>query len=246
MSKLFLILVVVGLAVAGWLHREEITDWLSAKSTEVTRLSESIKPPGTPHPAAEAVAEAKKIYPALARAGTAFNLRFVALYNEAKASKPNLLAQPGWPMQLAERTARELGVATMPHSTTAAISGWTDDYAAAVEAARNEHKKLILDFTGSDWCEYCMALDREVLNTTKFLSWARDRVVLVRVDFPQNFPQSTRLKEQNSNLKKKYPFTSYPTILVVDPAGNVLGKSGYNPNGGPDRFIAVMESMIRG
>jgi len=71
-------------------------------------------PPMTPNPAAESVVLAKKAYPALAKEGSAFNKKFVALYNSLKDSDPNFLAQPDWPVLLAQRTATELGGGAMP------------------------------------------------------------------------------------------------------------------------------------
>src|SRR5580700_8864165 len=92
--------------------------------------------------------------------------------------------------------------------------GWTEDYEKAVEKAKTENKNLLLDFTGSDWCGYCMALQKEVFSTPKFKTWAHENVVLVEVDFPHH-QQSQKLKQQNSDLKGKYPTRGFPTIVIV-------------------------------
>jgi protein disulfide-isomerase len=116
--------------------------------------------------------------------------------------------------------------------------GWTEDYAKAVEKAKTEKKNILLDFTGSDWCGYCIALDKEVFATAKFKTWAKDNVILVKVDFPRTKPQSAKLKQQNSELKSKYPFGGYPTVVIVDSEGKeVAKKSGYSPGSGPVAYI---------
>lgn len=119
--------------------------------------------------------------------------------------------------------------------------GWTEDYAKAVEKAKAEKKNLLLDFTGSDWCGYCIALDKEVFSTPKFKSWAKQNVILVKVDFPHNTPQSAKIKAQNSELKKKYPFGGYPTIIITDADGKELKrKTGYSPGSGPAAYIEAL------
>ena len=124
-------------------------------------------------------------------------------------------------------------------------SGWTDDYAKAVEKAKAEKKNLLLDFTGSDWCGYCMALDKEVFDTAKFKTWAKANVVLVQVDFPQGKRQSSKVKEQNAGLKSKYQTDGYPTIMIVDPEGKVLArKSGYSPKSGTDAYLEALNGQL--
>ena len=124
--------------------------------------------------------------------------------------------------------------------------GWTEDYAKALEKAKAEKKNLLLDFTGSDWCGYCIALDKEVFSTPKFKSWAKDKVVLVKVDFPHNARQTAKIKEQNEGLKKKYPFGGYPTVIVVDPEGKQLAKkTGYKPGSGPADYIAALDTFSK-
>lgn len=121
--------------------------------------------------------------------------------------------------------------------------GWTEDYAKAVEKAKTENKKLLLDFTGSDWCGYCMALQKEVFSTAKFKEWAKQNVVLVDVDFPHSKPQTQKIKGQNADLKGKYPFNGYPTIVILDTDGKELTrKTGYSPGSGPEAYISALEA----
>lgn len=116
MNKWILLLLVGGLAAAGWLNRERISEFLRPKTIEETELP-AVTPPSTPNPAIESTALAKRTYPALAMQGSAFNTRFVALFNELKVSNPDFLAQPNWPLELAERTAKELGGGVVPLGT---------------------------------------------------------------------------------------------------------------------------------
>jgi thioredoxin-related protein len=121
-------------------------------------------------------------------------------------------------------------------------TGWTDDFDKAVEKAKAEKKNLLLDFTGSDWCGFCIKLDKEVFDTPKFKEWAKKNVVLVQVDFPhKKLPEKT--VKQNAALKSKYPAGGYPTIVVITPEGNELVKKvGYSPGSGPDAYIAALKA----
>ncbi len=125
-------------------------------------------------------------------------------------------------------------------------AGWTEDYAKALEKAKAEKKNLLLDFTGSDWCGYCKALDQEVFSTPQFKSWAKDNVVLVKVDFPKHTPQNAKVKQQNSELKSKFPFSGYPTVLVVDPEGKQLSRAGgYKVGSGPAAYLERLKGSSK-
>ncbi|MDR3401390.1 MAG: thioredoxin family protein [Chthoniobacter sp.] len=128
----------------------------------------------------------------------------------------------------------------------AAPPGWTDDYAKAVEQAKTENKKLLLDFTGSDWCGFCKLLDKEVFGTAKFKDWAKQNVVLVEVDFPRKKQLTHKLQAQNADLKSKYPFNGYPTIVILDGDGKELGrKTGYQPGSGVDAYLAELDGVLK-
>ena len=106
-------------------------------------------------------------------------------------------------------------------------------------------KNLLLDFTGSDWCGYCMALDKEVFSTAKFKAWAKENVILVQVDFPQGKRQTQKEKRQNEELKKKFGASGYPTVIVASPDGQELArKVGYSPKSGPDAYLESLNGRL--
>jgi protein disulfide-isomerase len=121
-----------------------------------------------------------------------------------------------------------------------APKGWTEDYAKALEQAKTEHKKVLLDFTGSDWCGWCKKIDAEVFDTAKFKDYADKHLVLVKVDFPQSKPQSAEIKAQNEKLKNEHKVNGFPTLLIVDSHGKkTWSQSGYKP-GGVDAFLKAL------
>jgi protein disulfide-isomerase len=124
--------------------------------------------------------------------------------------------------------------------------GWTENYEKAVEKAKTENKNLLLDFTGSDWCGYCIALNKEVFSTPRFKEWAKQNVVLVEVDFPNNKPQTQKIKAQNADLQSKYSPNGYPTIVILDTMGKELGrKVGYDLGSGPEAYISALEGVMK-
>lgn len=123
MKNFFRLLIVAGLITAGWLNRDKLRD-LRAKAGTLDDSEVVTKPPSTPapaevanptpHPATAAKAAAAKAYPALKIPDSAFNKRFISLYEEAQFREPLLLSDPNWPIKIAERTAIALGGGPMP------------------------------------------------------------------------------------------------------------------------------------
>jgi thioredoxin-related protein len=117
---------------------------------------------------------------------------------------------------------------------------WSSDLTAAKAQAVKENKKLLLDFTGSDWCVYCAKLDAEVFTTSEFASFAKD-YVLVRLDYPRQKEQPQAEKEQNAALRKKYRIEGYPTVIVVEDTGRELRRAeGYDPGSGATAYLAQL------
>ena len=128
---------------------------------------------------------------------------------------------------------------------SARAADWTEDYPAALARAKQEHKLLLLDFTGSDWCIWCKRLGAEILDTPKFKDFADQKLVLVTVDFPNAKEQSDALKAQNKGLSGKYAVEGYPTLVVLDPDEKVVFKQEGYREGGPDALIALFPKAAK-
>jgi thioredoxin-related protein len=122
-------------------------------------------------------------------------------------------------------------------------SGWLTDYKQAQQQAKANHKILLLDFTGSDWCGWCKKFDREVLLKPEFKDFARDNLVVVELDFPRAKQQAPELRKQNRELAQQYEIVGFPTILVLSEDGQTLWRyDGYFPDG-PAAFIAQLQKL---
>src|SRR6476661_2731321 len=89
---------------------------------------------------------------------------------------------------------------------------WHTDMNKAINVSNKEKKPLMLFFTGSDWCGWCMRLQKEVLKTPEFEKWAKDNVVLVELDFPRRTPQQPEIQKQNMELQQTFQVQGYPTV----------------------------------
>jgi protein disulfide-isomerase len=121
---------------------------------------------------------------------------------------------------------------------------WFTDAQAAQEKAGRENKFVLLDFTGSDWCGWCMKLRSEVFDQAQFASYAQEHLVMVEVDFPRHKPLDADQREANRRLAQKYHITGYPTIIVLIQDGQQVGRTGY-VSGGPPAFIAGLQPLLK-
>ena len=124
----------------------------------------------------------------------------------------------------------------------AAASEWLTDLPKAQARAKEEKRMVLLDFTGSDWCGWCIKLHNEVFSKPEFAEYARKNLVLVEVDFPKKKKLSAEQKRANDALQQKYRIEGYPTIIVLNGEGKKIGELGYMP-GGPKAFLAELEKV---
>lgn len=117
---------------------------------------------------------------------------------------------------------------------------WATDYDTAIATASGTNRKIFLFFTGSDWCGWCKRLESEILDTPEFQEYARENLVLVKLDFPQRIPQPEQLKAQNKQLSQRYRIEGYPTVVILNNSGTTIGRTGYK-RGGPGPFIAQLK-----
>ncbi len=119
---------------------------------------------------------------------------------------------------------------------------WMTDLPKAQAKAKEESRLVLIDFTGSDWCPWCIKLRKEVFSTPEFTDYAKKNLVPVEVDFPNHKEQAPELKEANKALKAKYKIRGYPTVIVLNSEGKKIGELGYE-EGGPKPFIAKLEEL---
>ena len=127
---------------------------------------------------------------------------------------------------------------------SAADLEWHTDLAKAQAQAKAEKKMVMLDFTGSDWCGWCIRLNKEVFSTDEFAEYAKKNLVLVEVDFPRKKAQSAEQKKANQALQSKYEIKGYPTLIVLDGEGKQLGQLGYVA-GGAKAWIKEFEKQTK-
>ncbi|WP_394759465.1 thioredoxin family protein [Flavobacterium sp.] len=127
---------------------------------------------------------------------------------------------------------------------------WHTDIKKAMEVAKKEDKPLFLFFTGSDWCGWCIRLQKEVFKTSEFEAWAKGKVVLVELDFPRRSAQTDEIKNQNNQLQQVFAVQGFPTIWFAKAAnkdGKVnfeqLGSTGYVA-GGPSTWLSGADQII--
>jgi len=120
---------------------------------------------------------------------------------------------------------------------------WATDYKKAQEEAKNNKKLLLLNFTGSDWCGWCIKLDREIFSKPEFKDYASKNLVLLTIDFPRSKSQPSTIRQQNQELAQQYQIEAFPTIIVLNGDGRKVWEyPGYFPDGA-DAFIAQLEKL---
>jgi thioredoxin-related protein len=147
---------------------------------------------------------------------------------------------------LAVSCSKKEAAETQPETTVAAVAaakpGWLTSYDQAQKEAQAKNRLLLMDFTGSDWCGWCIMLDKEVFSKPEFKEYASKNLVLLELDFPRMKKMPPEVTAQNEKLAIKYRIQGFPTVVVFDSNGKPLGALGYQA-GGPQPFIAELEKL---
>jgi thioredoxin-related protein len=125
--------------------------------------------------------------------------------------------------------------------SAAEVSGaWMTDFDAAMAVAAEEGKDILLNFSGSDWCGWCIRLDAEVFEHREFIEAARQDFVLVVLDFPNKPENKAKIsavrQERNAELKEAMGARGFPSVFLTDAAGVPYAQTGYLPGGPADYF----------
>jgi protein disulfide-isomerase len=119
------------------------------------------------------------------------------------------------------------------------------DFEAAKKEAATKKLPILVNFSGSDWCGWCIKLDREVLSQEAFQKYAEGNLVLFVADFPRRKPLPEATVKQNEALMMKYSVKGFPTVLLLDAEGKVLAETGYQP-GGATAYVERLKALLAG
>ena len=128
---------------------------------------------------------------------------------------------------------------------------WHTNVTEAIKISDKQKKPLLLFFTGSDWCGWCIRLQKEVLTTPEFAAWANKNVVLVELDYPKRKKLAPETAQQNAELQQVFGIQGFPTIYLAKATKNKQGKTNFSSlgstgyvAGGPKNWIATADSFL--
>ena len=124
----------------------------------------------------------------------------------------------------------------------AAGDGWMTDFDAAKTKAKKEGKDILIDFTGSDWCGWCIKLRKEVFEQEAFKAAVPQNFILVELDFPRKKELPEALKKQNKTLRDTFSVSGFPTVMLCDAEGRPYAKTGYQ-NGGAEAYVTHLGEL---
>ena len=120
---------------------------------------------------------------------------------------------------------------------------WEENLETALQKAKAENKAVLVNFTGSDWCQWCIKLSDEVFSKSEFEDYAEDNLILVRLDFPRSIEQSAQTKAYNNQLAQRYGVQGFPTVLLFNSQGKMVLQTGYQP-GGPVSYVEHLKNKL--
>ena len=124
---------------------------------------------------------------------------------------------------------------------------WQSDYDEAFKLAQKKKKPLLVFFTGSDWCGPCKMLHADLFDNEEFIKYANKNLILYKADFPRkesNITDAQKLK--NNELKSKFNIAGFPTVILLNSKGEILGKQvGYSRTQGSENHKKTIEDAIK-
>jgi len=131
-----------------------------------------------------------------------------------------------------------------PEAAKVEVFKWETDLEIAKKRAKDENKEILADFTGSDWCGWCIKLKKEVFDQPEFQEYAKKHLVMLELDFPRKKELPAKEKEQNEKLSEEYKIEGFPTILLMNARGKELGRTGYQ-EGGPAKYVEHLKELLK-
>ncbi|GAO45178.1 thioredoxin family protein [Flavihumibacter petaseus] len=123
---------------------------------------------------------------------------------------------------------------------------WQPDFETAKNVAQKEHRLILVNFSGSDWCSPCIRMHKDIFESVEFNQFADISLAMVNADFPrlkahQLPPDQQKKNEQLAdayNPQGKFPFT-----VLLDESGKSLKSWEGYPAEGLSGFVETIKSI---
>ncbi|MFT6873750.1 MAG: thioredoxin-related protein [Roseivirga sp.] len=125
---------------------------------------------------------------------------------------------------------------------------WTFDFEVAKITAKESDKVILIVFSGSDWCKPCIQLHKTLFESETFLDYAKENLVLVKVDFPYRKKNSLSNEQtvHNEKLAEMYnPDGEFPLAVFTDANGKLLGTFGFDKTKSPSDYIFQFNQFLK-
>lgn len=126
-------------------------------------------------------------------------------------------------------------------SAKMADSLWITDYKEALKQSEKTGKPVLMNFTGSDWCIYCIILDKNVFAKKEFKAYAKDNLILLELDYP-NDPQK-KVSDELEMLAQMYRVQGFPTLYLTDAKGRVFAQPQFQEISAAE-YVEYLKGMV--
>lgn len=134
---------------------------------------------------------------------------------------------------------------------------WHTDLMKVHDLSEKSKKPIFAFFTGSDWCGWCIKLQRNVFDKPEFVAWAKKNVILLELDFPRTKQLPPALVQQNASMQQAFNVSGYPTVWIfktikndkdkkfsIDSYGSTGYPAGAEPGKEEVKFIEDLNKII--
>lgn len=124
---------------------------------------------------------------------------------------------------------------------------WHYNLEEAKRIAIKEHKHILLNFSGSDWCGPCIRLEKEIFSNESFQKFSDTTLVLVNADFPRNRKNQLSKAQQQLNEAMADQYNSegkFPLTLLLNANGKVLKEWEGYPQGDATTFMKEIQQEL--
>jgi thioredoxin-related protein len=124
---------------------------------------------------------------------------------------------------------------------------WETDFDKAKEEAKSEHKYILLNFSGSDWCGPCIRMHKEIFENAAFTGYSNEHLVLVNADFPRLKKHSLSSDQQKKNDQLADTYNKegkFPLTLLLAADGKILKTWDGLPAISAEGFTSQVKAIV--